>query len=227
MYETHSKSTPQKLTLCGLHLVILFIAYWLMFLKGIDTLGEWFGFPINAGDITRRYIIILCGIIYFIRFNINDFVFLKREMIWSQALTIALWIFIAYCTFSFTGGVINDSIGRTEYAGIALYLLGSFLNSVSEWTRYNWKKKPEHHGHLYTGGLFNLSRHINYFGDAVLFLGFAMITRSGWSYIIPASLVVLFIYVNIPLLESHLRSSYGHEFEDYSFRTDKFIPFIY
>ncbi len=227
MYGSYSKSTSQKLTLGIMHLLIIAISYWLLFLHGIDLIGKVFSFPMETGEVHRRWIIIICGILYFIRVNINEFIFLKRAMMWSEALTIALWLFIVYCTFSFTGGLNSNGIGRTDYAGLTIYLIGSVLNSVSEFTRFKWKKKHENHGHLYTGGLFRLSRHINYFGDTVLFFGFAMLTRSVWSFIIPASLVVLFIFVNIPIMENYLRTTYGGEFDEYAHRTDKFIPFIY
>jgi hypothetical protein len=66
-------------------------------------------------------------------------------------------------------------------------VLGSALNTGAERQRYRWKRRPENAGHLYTGGLFAYARHINYFGDQVLFTGWALITGRLWLFLIPAS----------------------------------------
>lgn len=36
-----------------------------------------------------------------------------------------------------------------------------------------------------------------------------------------------FVFVNIPVLDSHLGERYGPEFEEYASRTSKLIPFVY
>ncbi len=227
MYGEYSSSLEQKSTLAGLHFVILLLVFWLLFLGGIDTIAALFGFPLVSGNGGRRILIMSGGLVYFLRVIYTEFVFLKREMKWSEALTIALWLFIVYMTFSFTGGSNNTMPGFAVYIGIALYVIGSFLNSGSEYLRYRWKLNPENKGKLYTGGLFHFSRHINYFGDVVLFTGFAMFTGSVYSYIIPAAMVVLFVVVNIPMLDSYLREKYGEQYLEYSSHTKKFIPYIY
>jgi protein-S-isoprenylcysteine O-methyltransferase Ste14 len=227
MYGEYSSSLEQKVTLAALHFIILIIALWLLFLNGIDSVAGIFGFPVVSGDETRRILIIFGGLIYFIRLLFTEFVFINREVKWSEALTMTLWLFIIYMTFSFTGGSNPAKPGTPLYIGIALYLTGSFINTVSEYLRYRWKKNLVNKDRLYTGGLFRYSRHINYFGDVILFTGFAMFTGSVYPFIIPAAMLVLFIVVNIPLLEGYLREKYDGEFEDYAKRTKKFIPFVY
>jgi protein-S-isoprenylcysteine O-methyltransferase Ste14 len=227
MYGEYNPSLNQKVTLSSLHVMLLLYIFWLLFLNGVSSISNLFGFPVTEGDLFRRVLILLMALVYFIRVQFTEYAFLKRKFGWGEGLTIALWLFIVYSTFSFTGGINNGSVGTTEYAGIALYVLGSSTNTISECLRCMWKKKPENKGLLYTGGLFKLSRHINYFGDVVLFLGFAMVTRSVWAYIIPAAMFVLFIFVNIPMLDKYLFNKYGDEYRDYAFRTKKFIPFVY
>ena len=36
-----------------------------------------------------------------------------------------------------------------------------------------------------------------------------------------------FVFVNIPVLDSHLHDHYGGAFDDYARRTRKLIPFVY
>jgi hypothetical protein len=161
MYGEYSSSLEQKVTLASLHLIILIMVFWLLFLNGIGTFASTFGFPISVGDGTRRVLIMSGGIIYFIRLLFTEFVFINREFRWSEALTIALWLFIIYLTFAFTGGTNSNQPGAPVYLGVVFYLLGSFINTGAEYMRCRWKKDPENKGKLYTGGFFKLSRHIN------------------------------------------------------------------
>ena len=43
---------------------------------------------------------------------------------------------------------------------------------------WRWKQQPANAGHLYVGGLFAFARHINYFGEILTFLGWALLTLS-------------------------------------------------
>ena len=36
-----------------------------------------------------------------------------------------------------------------------------------------------------------------------------------------------FVFVNIPMLDSHLRDHYGSSFDEYAQRTWKLVPFVY
>ena len=69
--------------------------------------------------------------------------------------------------------------------GVALYIAGSFLNTGSELQRKRWKERPENKGRLFTGGFFRYALHINYFGDEVLFAGYALITGQAWALLVP------------------------------------------
>lgn len=227
MYGEYSSSLEQKSTLAGIHFIILLLVFWLLFLNGIDSVAALFGFPVVSGNGARRILIMSGGLLYFIKESYTEFVFLRRGLKWIEALTMALWLFILYMTFSFTGGSNPNKPGFIVYFGIVLYLVGALINSGSEYLRYKWKLNPGNKGKLYTGGFFKFSRHINYFGDEVLFTGFAMFTGNVYSYIIPAAMVVLFVVVNIPLLDDYLKDKYGEQFVEYSNHTKKFVPFVY
>lgn len=113
------------------------------------------------------------------------------------------------------------------WLGVVLYLLGSYLNTGSEYQRKLWKKRPENKGKLYTEGLFKHSMHINYFGDAVLFSGFALVTGTPWAFAIPLIMVCMFVFLNIPMLDKYLAERYGEAFDEYASRTAKFVPYVY
>jgi len=80
-------------------------------------------------------------------------------------------------------------------------------------------------GHLYTGGLFRYSRHINYFGDLLLFLGCGILTGQLWTGIVPLAMGVNFALVIIPAHDAYLAMRYGREFDDYAKRTRNWCRF--
>ena len=101
------------------------------------------------------------------------------------------------------------------------------LGTGSEYSRHVWKARPENWGHLYTEGLFQYSRHINYFGDLLLFGGFAMLTRQAWTGVVPLAMGLSFVLILIPAHDAYLASRYGAEFDDYARHTKKLIPLVY
>jgi steroid 5-alpha reductase family enzyme len=114
-----------------------------------------------------------------------------------------------------------------DWSGVGLYVLGSYFNTGSELQRRAWKAKPENKGRLYTKGLFSLSMHINYFGDALLFSGFALIASSMWAFILPVVMIAGFVFVHIPTLDRYLSQKYGEAFDEWARSTKKFVPFVY
>jgi len=153
-------------------------------------------------------------------------ILLKRKMGWNEVLAVAPWLFIIHAVFAWLGGINLDKVGIYEYLGIFLYVFGSYLNTASEYRRYVWKKNPANKGKLYTQGLFKYSMHINYFGDSVLFTGYAFLTGNLYALIIPVIMTASFIYVHIPTLDKYLAEKYGDAFKEYAATTNKFVPFL-
>jgi steroid 5-alpha reductase family enzyme len=121
----------------------------------------------------------------------------------------------------------SASVGWWALAGIVLYVLGSWLNTTSERQRMRWKKRPRNVGHLYTRGLFRACRHPNYFGDTIVFVGFALITGSPVALILPATMAAVYLFAAIPARERRLADNYGDEFDIWAERSRRYIPFVY
>ncbi len=179
------------------------------------------------GDFLRRILLMFFLVFYILRLSITVFIFLKRKMSWLETILIAGLMFFALFSFAKVGGNSDQPIGALDYFSVSLYLFGSWLNTYSEYTRYIWKKQDKNKGSLYTEGLFKYSMHINYFGDIVLFTGFALITYSFSLLVIPLIMALNFIFFIIPRLDKYLAKKYGEEFKEYAGRTKKFIPGIY
>ncbi len=148
-------------------------------------------------------------------------------MPWGEAATIGTWLLIIHGTMLWQGGQNSNSVSVVTWTGLGLYGLGAYLNTMSEYQRMIWKRAPNHQGKLYTEGLFAYSMHVNYFGDVVAFTGFAMVAARPYAFLIPAIMAVLFITINIPMLDKYLAERYADQFKAYAKSTKKFIPYIY
>ena len=104
---------------------------------------------------------------------------------------------------------------------------GPILNTGSEYGRHRWKRDPANKGKLYTEGLFRHAMHINYFGDSLLFSGFALLTTSLWALLVPAIMTLGFVFQHVTTLDRYLADRYGAAFETYAGETKKLIPYVY
>jgi protein-S-isoprenylcysteine O-methyltransferase Ste14 len=224
--DQYDISLWHKSVFCCCVLITVLATLWLMFadLAHSDT---WLNQYQIAGNLLRRVLIASCLIIYFLRLQITVWIFQKRKWTWLETITISILVPFALYAFANVGGNNKQVIGIVELIGVLLYLLGSYINTHSEYSRYIWKFKEENRGRLYTDELFSMSMHINYFGDIILFTGFATITHSLIMFVIPLIMTVNFIFNIIPSLDRYLEKNYGEEFRDYCHKTKKLIPWIY
>jgi steroid 5-alpha reductase family enzyme len=227
IYRDKSSSLRTKSTLVCIHLLIVAISLWLLFGGGIAVLDNLFGRPPQLASTLRRGVLAAAAVLYFMRTLVTTFVFLKRRMPWSEVCTIAPWIAAIDLLLAYFGGRNDGSFGLAGFIGIFLVLAGSAVNTGSELQRNLWKKNPKNAGHLYTGGLFRYSRHINYFGDEVLFTGWVLLTGRAGLLLIPVIMACGFIFINIPALDRYLQERYGDEYRTYERTVKRFIPYIY
>ncbi len=227
MYGKKENSVLPRALLTVAHFAAILVVGWLLFAGGIEFVSNKFGLSWKSGDFLRRILLFGGSFIYFLRVLVTSFVLLNRKMDWSEAATIVVWIYFIHIFFALLGGTQTEPIGLIEIIGIILYLVGSYLNTGSELFRKIWKQNPANKGRLYMEGLFRYSMHINYFGDFVLFTGFALVTRSLFALLVPALMFLLFNFVNVPLLDKYLAEKYGAAFEEYRRKTKKFVPFVY
>jgi len=89
--------------------------------------------------------------------------------------------------------------------GSSLYVLGMVLELGSEVQRHAFKRNSKNKGKVYDGGLFSLSRHINYFGYTLWRTGYAL-AAGGWTWgAVTASFFAYdFNFRAIPVLQHYL-----------------------
>lgn len=227
IYRNKSPSTETKMTLACIHLLIIFIAAWLLFGGGINICDGLFGRSPRLASGLRRGVLMTAAVLYFLRTLATIFVFLKRRMRWSEVAMIATWLAVIEVLFAYFGGRNEEPFGLAGWAGVVLVLVGSAINSGSELQRHLWKRQLGNSGHLYTGGLFRYARHINYFGDEVLFTGWTLMTGEPGFLIISVLMMFGFLFVNVPALDRYLESHYGDEYRNYARTVKRFIPYVY
>jgi protein-S-isoprenylcysteine O-methyltransferase Ste14 len=209
------------------HLLLVLLVFWLLFAGGLNTTSSWFGQSWTLGDYTRRILIFLSSFFLFLRWGLTNFYLLKREMPWKEIIIVCIELSLIHISYAVLGGQVTRPVGIIEFIGVGLYLIGSYFNTGSELMRAQWKKDPKNKGKIYDQGLFKYSMHINYFGDAIWSTGMALISGSLWIFLVPIYMSSGFVFLHIPRLDKHLKERYGQQYEEYSEKTKKFIPFIY
>lgn len=226
----HHPSRVQKLVFFLLHGFTVGCSAYLLG-GGFLEVGNWFGESWEVVDFWRGFVLWLASFFYFVRMGITLFYLLQRRVGWGEVFMLSLFIsFFEISACAVGSGIFRSCsipLNEMDWLAIGLVLLGSFLNTYSELQRKWWKQEPANQGRCYTKGLFAFSRHINYFGDNVLFTGWCLLTANFWFLIVPILMAISFLFYHIPSLESYLEERYGEEFREYAQRTKKFIPFIY
>jgi len=99
---------------------------------------------------------------------------------------------------------------------------------VSELQRKSFKDDPHNKGKLFTGGLFALAHHINYFGYLVWRTGLALASGSiFWGVFMGLFILYDFQSRGVPVLQEYMKSHYGEQFVKYQKSTAKFFPFLW
>lgn len=182
---------------------------------------------LKDGVSTRAVVVLGCGVVYLGRYLLTSFYILKRGVGWSEAAQVGPFLFAIQALFGYLASRRTAPLGWLDGIALALYVSGSCLNTGAELQRKRWKADPAHAGHLYRGGLFSLSMHVNYFGDVLLFTGFALVTKSAWALLVPLLMAVMFVFVHIPMLDSYLARRYPEEFAEWARDSKRLIPFVY
>ncbi|XXJ21397.1 DUF1295 domain-containing protein [Desulfovibrio caledoniensis] len=227
--RSHGRTLAQRAVFCLGHLAIVLCCAWLLCggLAGIGTLfGQSWGFTQTG----RAVLLVGCAALYWLRHAVTLFYLLARRVDWPEVFGLLGFFALIEIGLLLTGGLFADApplFRPLDGLALALVLIGSYLNTASETQRKLWKRDPAHKGHCYTGGLFRYSMHINYFGDTVMFTGWALLTATPWALVLPALMAAMFVGFHIPALDAYLATRYPDEFPAYARSTKKFIPFIY
>lgn len=174
----------------------------------------------------------------YLRYKGND----PRFQTWKQAGLKALIFNIAYIfggqaflmtIMSIPTILINTSttagLNYLDYAAIALWSVGYFFESVSDYQLFQFTSDPANKGHVMKYGLWRYSRHPNYFGEVVMWWGIFLLALSVpfgiYSIITPVTITVMLLFVTgIPWVEKAMDNN--PEYQEYKRKTSAFIPWF-
>lgn len=124
-----------------------------------------------------------------------------------------------------------SQLSTMEYAGAVLWLLCIIGEGVSDWQLQHFKKQPENKGKVCQYGLWNYSRHPNYFFQFSIWISvliFALPSSYGWlALICPLSIgYLIFKVTGIPMTEEQAVRSKGEAYKEYQRTTSVFVPWF-
>jgi steroid 5-alpha reductase family enzyme len=118
-----------------------------------------------------------------------------------------------------------------EYAGIALWLVAVVGESIADAQLAAFKRDPANLGHVCQRGLWNYSRHPNYFFEWFVWVAwavYALASPFGWLAMICPVLMLVFLLrvTGIAATEAQALRSRGEEYVRYQQSTSAFVPWF-
>ncbi|MFT5889369.1 MAG: steroid 5-alpha reductase family enzyme [Zhongshania sp.] len=145
-----------------------------------------------------------------------------------------LWVFVTLvAALTAMTSQHTQPLGFMALLGGLVWLLGFGLEVVADGQKSAFNKQTENAGKFINVGLWRWSRHPNYFGEIVLWLGIALIALpvfQGWqwlSLISPVFVTLLLTRISgVPLLEKRADKKWGGnaDYESYKRETSVLIP---
>jgi steroid 5-alpha reductase family enzyme len=129
----------------------------------------------------------------------------------------------------------NDKLDLDVFAvaGFLVWLVGFGIEAIADQQKSQFRAKPENEGKFISTGLWSWSRHPNYFGEIVLWVGVAIIAfpvLEGWqlvTLISPVFVTILLTRISgVPILEAQADKKWGGQpdYESYKASTPVLIP---
>tara|TARA_B100000530_G_scaffold25197_2_gene15930 strand:+ start:2928 stop:3809 length:882 start_codon:yes stop_codon:yes gene_type:complete len=158
--------------------------------------------------------------------------FSKFLVWWSVS---ALWVFL---TAANALTMIINNVSFTDdfyfYFGLSLWLIGFSFEAIADEQKRRFKSDKKNKDAFISTGLWGISRHPNYFGEILLWVGMAVIalpTLIGWQYVTLISPIFIYFLLTrvsgVNLLEDRANQKWGgtEEYESYVKKTPVLIPF--
>ena len=161
---------------------------------------------------------------------------IKKSFSWFfMAFTFSgMWVSI--CALCALTGISNGiELTGATYIGILLFVIGFTLEIIADTQKTNFRKLKDNKDKFITTGLWKYSRHPNYLGEIILWIGVAIISYSSleinqlFTLISPIFTYLLLVYVSgINLLEKSGEKKWGNlkEYRKYKKDTPRLFWFI-
>ncbi len=162
-----------------------------------------------------------------------------RENFWKFAKfwtfqSIAIFVIMLPIIFFMSTPMIN-TLTIFSVVGFFIWAIGFITESVADQQKFKFRNNPKNKGKWIETGLWNYSRHPNYFGEILCWIGvfvYVIPILSAWTWmaiISPISIIVtLLFFSGIPLLEKKSDEMFGKkkEYKEYKKSTSVLIPWL-
>ncbi len=145
-----------------------------------------------------------------------------------------LWVtFTAAAALAAITSTHPRELGRPALVGLLVWALGYFIEMAADVQKSAFRANPDNKDAFIRTGLWAWSRHPNYFGEIVLWLGVALIALSalrGWALLTLISplwvIIQLTVISGVPMLERKADKKWGGQadYEAYKANTPVLIP---
>jgi len=185
----------------------------------------------DSGNISD-YVIVSCVAIWAIR--LGSFLFMRINkagedrrfrdikpnftrffMTWTlQGMWVSMCLLCVLTALSSYSGIIVNNI---FYIGLMIFISGFIIEVLADHQKTVFRKNIDNKDKFISSGLWAYSRHPNYFGEILLWLGIAVMSFSsleGFQYftlISPIFVYILLVYISgIRMLENQANKKWGH-----------------
>ena len=199
---------------------------------------------INLGNLVISILIILWAI------RLGSFLFIRikkagedirfREIKKSPSRFFMTWtlqgMWVSICSACSLAGISNGIIiNNLFYIGLTIFIAGFTIEIIADNQKTKFRMNPINKDRFINSGLWKYSRHPNYLGEIILWLGISIISFSslnGWEMITlisPIFTYLLLVYVSgIRILEYNGNKKWGHleRYKDYKEKTPRLLGIL-
>lgn len=148
----------------------------------------------------------------------------------------ALWVFLTIVNVLTM--IINNSDSVTDLffiIGVSIAIIGFIIEVVADMQKRKFRTNISNKGQFISSGLWSISRHPNYFGEMMIWVGMSFVTIPiliGWQFITLISpIFVIFLLTKVSginLLEASANDKWSADknYQDYKDKTSVLIPFL-
>ena len=158
--------------------------------------------------------------------------FTKFGKFWlAQAITV--WVMMIPSVFAFNAEPSRDWLAIT---GVIIWAIGLACETVADLQKLAFNNDPANKNKWIDTGIWHYSRHPNYFGEILVWVGVYLFTLASLpllpaiiGLVSPAFIIILLLFISgIPILEKSADERWGKDakYQDYKKRTSILIPFI-